>query len=708
MERTISVLQTDSGKIILTDGDREILQVNDITVHTVHCQNGCFHNFERIACSEDSDALFSVRGNEVDVKLRIHQENGVAAFEFSGKVKGRENKEGYPLSFTQEHALEASLTIKGKEPFLANYQHKTWWLRPEFGSDLSEVPEKSQIIIRKREDIFEVFLAVCGNQFRSDLSGTAEGIHLALSSFCANRREIQGCALVYGSGTNPYQLIRSMIRLAKNMQDRVFLEQPEIRYPEVFKSMGWCTWDSLGQNVSELAIIQKMEEFRKKDIYIPWVLIDDGWSDVDRENLKLRGLDADPERFPNGLSGTVKILKETYHVAYVGVWQAWKGYWYGIEAGSDAHHAFAPFLTRYGSGELSIMPTETASFGFWNRWHSELRKKGIDFVKIDGQGSVPTMLSGDTREETAIGNLYSGMEASVFLNFDGNLINCMGMAPENVWNREKSTISRSSDDYTPTITGSILEHTLQNCYNNVYQGDLFVGDWDMFWTSHEETHYSSVLRVISGGPIYISDGLGKTRKEVLDRLMRTDGTLLKCDAVARPSLDCLTKNVLANGKILKIYNTCKNSVFIACFTWDITGEETNGNIIKKDIPVMNPGRYLVYDYEQQSVGICDDSIPYDFSMSSRQAKLLELIPEEKDITVLGMVNKYIAIAGVDYIQKFQDTCIVDVNCSGTFALFSEREIKAIYLNEEETEYRKEKGIYLIQVPYEKSTVTIKF
>ena len=72
----------------------------------------------------------------------------------------------------------------------------------------------------------------------------------------------------------------------------------------------------LGTNVSEQAIIAKMEEFAAKHVPVSWVLIDDGWSQV--ENGKLTGFDADTTRFPQGLSHTIDVLKHDFGVRYVG------------------------------------------------------------------------------------------------------------------------------------------------------------------------------------------------------------------------------------------------------------------------------------------------------------------------------------------------------------------------------------------------------
>lgn len=67
-----------------------------------------------------------------------------------------------------------------------------------------------------------------------------------------------------------------------------------------------------------------MEEFRRKNIPVSWVLLDDGWSDVDRKNGTLR----------------------SFGVKYVGVWQAFQGYWNGVDPNGEVARRMKESLTR--------------------------------------------------------------------------------------------------------------------------------------------------------------------------------------------------------------------------------------------------------------------------------------------------------------------------------------------------------------------------
>jgi len=125
-----------------------------------------------------------------------------------------------------------------------------------------------------------------------------------------------------------------------------------------------------------------------------------------------------------------------------------------------------------------------------------LQLEGIDFVKVDNQSSLNQYMGGERSVAGTAHDIQAGLEASVALHFGGCMINCMGMASENVWHRPLSSVSRSSNDFLPQIANGFGEHALQNAYNSVYHGPFYWGDWDMFWTGHHDAVPHMVLRAV--------------------------------------------------------------------------------------------------------------------------------------------------------------------------------------------------------------------
>lgn len=82
----------------------------------------------------------------------------------------------------------------------------------------------------------------------------------------------------------------------------------------------------------------------------------------------------------------------------------------------------------------------------------------------------------------------------------------------------------------------------------------------MFQSTHPCAEFHAASRAISGGPIYVSDSVGKHNFQLLKRLVLPDGSILRCQYYALPTRDCLFEDPLHDGKtMLKIWNFNKVS-----------------------------------------------------------------------------------------------------------------------------------------------------
>ena len=649
---------------------------------------------------------FQAAEGDLTVSLDLSSREGLTLLSFSASIKNTLSDWDWWNELPAGPFLDLALTPEedGSDKavsFLADYQHKVWWTRPAFGKTFDQVPDRTQFLIIKKQDAWQVLLPLTTDRVRADLSGTGGSLRLTLRALRGGEWALSAPVLIAGEGPDPYGLMDRCVRLARSLMGDAFLLREEKALPPIAGSLGWCSWDSLHRDVSEEALFARMESFREMGIQVPWVLIDDGWSLTDQVTETLSGLDADPEKFPRGLAHTIRVLKEKYHVRWVGVWQAFEGYWNGLTPDSPAHMALKEYCMTYPGGKLSVKPTREAAFGFWNTWHSYLRRQGVDFVKVDNQSTFVQLLHGCGEEEAPLRALHEGLEASVFLNFGGNLINCMGMSPETCYARTASAVTRSSDDYRPLEEGSLYEHILQNVYNSLFQGRLFVCDWDMFWSRHEEAENSAILRALSGGPVYCSDAAGRGDREVLSRLTREDGTLLVCEEPGVPTLDCLTKNALETGGILKVWSRAGSHYYAGCFT-GAGNQIRKGALSLSDIPALTgkdaPASWLVYDRQEKTLTPLTEEAPYPLSMKGRSVRLLQLVPAGEDVALIGMTDRYIAGAGIGRVRTFEDRILADLTCGGTFSFGSEKKGIRVLVNGEEVPLRKDGTLFSLQVP----------
>ena len=583
------------------------------------------------------------------------------------------------------------ISVGSADTAMAVYQHKSWWIRPAFPRLPAQVPERTQLLLWKGKNGFHVLLAVCDAVIRADFAGSDRGIILSLSS--------NGCAVdsdshtvaCYMHGADPYECIHRMVSTVCRLQGREHILRENKQFPELFRGLGWCTWDSFYHKVNEADILRTLREFREKSVPISWMLIDDGWSDADYATRKLNELTADTVKFPSGIAGCVKTAKEEFGIGKVGVWHAMMGYWTGLNPGSPIFEAWKDRLILRNENDYVLQPDEDVIYDFYDQWHSWMERCGVDFVKVDGQGSGSLYYKELAHFGSSAGSYHRALERSTGKHFQGNLINCMGMASENMWLREHSTVSRSSDDFVPEVEHGFREHALQNSFNSLLQGQFFWGDWDMFWSDHVENRQNSVLRCVSGGPVYVSDQLGQTDPAYILPLLGWDNRVILCEQTGVPTMDCLLRDPLHEDGLLKIFNRYADSYSVAAF--NILERETTCRdcLTTAEVPGLCHREWVVYRHFAKKCEILRGDSPVELELEANDAEHLILLPKKPFGQFLGDPDKYISCYAV--IQEQADEhCLRGTLCSAeTIAFVTDAPVIRVLLNGDEVPFQVRDG-----------------
>lgn len=578
--------------------------------------------------------------------MKLNWKNNVAVVEFREKVSGDRMKNG----FDPAEGLSRTIELDPADALLAVYQHKEWWTRPCFPKRFSEIPKRSQLVLLKYPGEYIAVLAVTADIYRADLEGAEEGICVRISSNEGGLYAADTTAAVFVRGKNPYECVRMASVAAVDRLGHPDYLREKKKYPEIFDYLGWCTWNAFYRDVSEEKIVEKLKEFREKQIPVKWVLIDDGWADNDFDSEKLQGLDACPSKFPKGLGHAVRKIKSEYGIPYVGVWHSIMGYWNGVKKDSKADHLMSDSLWQLSDGRKVVAPDRAAAFRFYDCWHDYLRSKcGIDFVKVDGQSSTSQFYKGMVSYGKASGEIQEGLNASVALHFGDAVIHCMGMAPEEVWKRKGSMINRSSDDYLPDEPHSFREHAIQNAYSGIWAGNFQAGDWDMYFSEQEESTAHGILRAISGGPVYTSDEINRSDAEAISRLVRKDGRVLRCDDGGLPTADCLFEDPIKENHVLKVFNRHEKNWYIAAF--NISEDEKNAEFLisTRDIPELAGKNWILFNEKEESLTPLSDTDSWHGNLDAGESVMFEIMPETK-IGVVGIRGKYIMDACVEILH----------------------------------------------------------
>ncbi len=519
-----------------------MLVINTPEILVRHGHTGEIRRSE-FECRKANESEYSIHSTPVDI-----QYEGVDSAEIVDWAISLRQPQDIPVfgdtdRLVPNHAIRISFSgdeFLHEGNILVLYQYKEWWMRPTWTEQWSRIPDLSQMLIWKNGSTWKVLVANVNNGVRADFAPTfrVDAEHLGVDCVLSYNREHvkeSACICAYAQGADVHQCIKqctNSLAQADRIQTR-----DERMFPDALRGLGWCTWDSLGKDVDEAAILAKMDELQGKEVPVSWILIDDGWSSVDRETEQLMSFREDKSRFPHGLKHTVDVLERVYGVQHVGVWQCFHGYWNGISEAADPEVLAHTETTSVGIRVPAH--NESDAFAWWNEWHRYLAEQGIDFVKVDSQGSISLLDHGIHSFEESARERHAALDKSVALNFDNALINCMGMTPENIWSRPNSPIVRSSNDYLPRDYSWLCEHMLENAYTSLLTNNLYINDWDMFWTDHPHAWTHAISRLISGGPVYFSDAVGKTDPEILHMMCDDSGNVWTPDVPAHLSEQCL-------------------------------------------------------------------------------------------------------------------------------------------------------------------------
>jgi raffinose synthase len=567
---------------------------------------------------------------------------------------------------------------------MANYQHKDWWTRPYFQTDIRTLPVRTLSLLWRTSQSYFHMLPVCDKRFRTDLGGGKIGMTIRISAYQGGFDRCDTLAFVLGRGSDPYRLAGDNVRLALEASDSVAKPRTDKKYPEILDYLGWCSWDAFYQQVDAEGLLNKASEFEQLNIPVRWVMIDDGWSEV--KDKRLRSYDAVRDKFPAGLAPVIREMKQRFGVRWVGVWHTIAGYWGGVDPEGELFDRNRSHLYHTHGDAWVPAPEAAAAFGFWNDWHANLKRQGVDFVKVDSQSAIANFFKDQVPIGEAAQAAHTALEASVGLHFNGCVINCMGMASENIWLRPASSVSRNSDDFVPQEKDGFKEHALQNAYNSFFHGHFYWGDWDMYWTDNHDDRQNMVLRAVSGGPVYFSDKLGATKAEHIWPLVYRDGKIIRCDQPAQPTEDCLTVDPRTTPIPLKLWNRLGEHGVIAAFHIHEGDGVVEGSFGPSDIAGLEGATFWVYDHFKQQLFRMNAEERMPLRLQETDAEMYMIVPERSDVTPIGLVDKLVSPDAVVACRQDNNKTVVRLKEGGRFAFAANREPTSVTVNGEMAEW----------------------
>lgn len=579
-----------------------------------------------------------------------------------------------------------------------------FWTMPEVPDNISKIADHTQAILVLKNDEYYYLSSIASDEYKSDIFGgntentnrlpncdKHDGFSVHLFSNMSCGVKLSAPVLVISKGNNPYLLPEKVTKYGYSLLGRDFVSKKDRKYPDVFKYLGWCSWDAFHLQVNRDGLLQKAEEFKKENIPVKWLLLDDMWAQVKnnthpgKRDCSLYSFEADSQRFPNGLAETISAIKNNYDLK-IGMWYPAVGYWGGIDPNGDIANDIPDALVTTFDGKVVPDYRTKKGSAFFESFNTFLKDCDADFIKVDFQSSVPYFYRQIMPISRAARCMHKALEESAARHFDGALINCMGMASENYWNRPQSAVLRCSDDFRPEDRAWFKKHLLQCSTNSLTQGSLYTPDWDMWWTDDSQSLKNSILRAMSGGPVYISDRLDRSRRDIVMPIVLSNGYILRTDTPAVPCRDSLFFNP-DNDCLYKVFSRKGDVGIVAAFNLSVDEIPVNAEISASDFEYN--GDTVVFDYFGKKAFVLNKDEKIEFTLKDYDDfKFLSLYPKRK-IVPIGLMDKYISAA------SFEEICEGKFHLKegGSFAFYAENPPKAVTVDDKKTELISADGFY---------------
>ena len=285
-----------------------------------------------------------------------------------------------------------------------------------------------------------------------------------------------------------------------------------------YDSLAYCTWNSLGQDLTQDKILKALDSLSRNKINISTLIIDDNWQSLSGKQGETqqssRGwsdFEANPSGFPNGLAAATKAIRDKYpHVRDIAVWHALFGYWGGIDPDGKIAKTYNTRRCEIGNGNTQLTVDPSSIHQMYQDFYKFLSSAGITSVKTDVQFMLDELRSTADRDDYPHPYLSAWTTAHL-THLSGKAISCMSCTPQILFylflpTTTPRVLLRNSDDFFPDISESHPWHIFCNAHVALLTQHLNVlPDWDMFQTSHSYSGFHAAARCLSGGPIYITD-----------------------------------------------------------------------------------------------------------------------------------------------------------------------------------------------------------
>jgi hypothetical protein len=580
-----------------------------------------------------------------------------------------------------------------KACYFANYQkydvvdpkNETW---PEGGNRIQPLRVEHfrglkcggmQLLLQRAGGGYGVLLPVAGERTLAYFHSREDTLTLNLATFGTAAVEGDLPLLAWAWDADPYLAFRKAWLTAMSHERVGFSTRPreEKHYPEIFRYLGWCSWEQYLREIDEQTLLYAVDAIEKSGLPIRYVLVDDGHLHHEGDRL----LDFAPSaRFPHGWQPLLS-RRRPEAIRWMGLWLNFNGYWKGICPANNLG-PLNEHLASDATGKM-LLPKggKLHSAAFYDAMIGAARRAGFDFVKVDNQAGNLANYRGTAQPAACAAANAQALEAACAVHMDG-LINCMAHNAVCLFNTRASAVTRCSEDYKMNNLPRARRH-LHNSYGNMpWLGITVWGDHDMFHSNDPVSgQMMAVSKAMSGAPVYLSDDPAKFAPQNIKPLCYEDGELLRPLSPAFPLSDGLFMDPFADGRPYRVIAPLANRA-AAVVAYNLTEPEqkVSGTFGPADYacagmllapqpqrwPVPKEG-LIAYDWQAGTASILGEGV--DFSLPTFGHRFFLLCPIHAGWAVIGRPDKFLSPAAVRVLLCEKDRLIVEMHESGPLAVW---------------------------------------
>ena len=594
-----------------------------------------------------------------------------------------------PANGAEVHTLDADagpIDLSNARGVVAFERYIPWWTKPTLCHvDHEPVKEAMLLIWQDAGGGLRLLMPLAHGGRRAYLQERGDGWHVVV----VGDGDAEPLLVAAGGGDDPATLCENAWKAAAERLNGEVALRRDKPVPPYHGRFGWCTWDAFYGEVSHDKVLTGLQSLREAGLSPGFVILDDGWQDTRDSMLWSTAANA---KFPGGLRPTIDAAKSEFGVEQFAVWHTLQGYWAGVHPDGPAAERFdvidaddtlfhgKNWREHHGTRRCLLSPEHAADF--FNAWHRELAEAGVDFVKVDNQGSHESFGGTEAVEVPTAAAYQRALQTSAATHFDRQVMHCMAMTNAVTCHLHTTSAVRNSDDFYPKKPWSHGVHVRNNAFNALWVGPVAWPDWDMFHSRHAASAFHAAARAVSGGPVYVSDKPGEHDATLVSRLLDDAGRPLRSDSPATVAADGLFIDPCREDRLLKIVNRNGDAGVIALFhcRWDGDREEGATNVAgpiadrwsPRDVPGLAGDRFAAYAVNADEVTtLAADDSP-SITLAPQSAEVVHVAPILDGIAILGVRGKLNASRAIAAIRRDATGVEIDVTTGGELVLWSDR------------------------------------